>query len=68
MSGCTVEPCTETKYAYFFDLKDSGDVFYFDNVVSYVRKIMADVEKLEFDPQLKAEILILFLNKMVPFY
>ena len=51
-------PITETKYAYFFDLKDSGDVFYFDNVVSYVRKIMADIEKLEFDPQLKAEILI----------
>ena len=51
-------PTTVSKYAYFFDLKDSGDDFYFDNVVSYVRKVMADVEKLEFDPQLKAEILI----------
>jgi len=51
-------PITETKYAYFFDLKDCGDVFYFDNVIGYVRKIMADIEKLEFDSLLKAEILI----------
>ncbi len=52
------QPLAETKYAYFYDLKDCGDGFYFDNVTAYVRKVMADVEKLEFDPQLKAEILL----------
>ena len=51
-------PITVSKYAYFFDLKDSGDSFYFDNVVSYVRKIMADVEKLDFDSVAKREILL----------
>ena len=56
-------PFEETGYFRFFDLKDCGDDFYFDNVTAYVRKVLADVEKLDFDPQLKAEI---FLNsKMV---
>ena len=51
-------PITVSKYAYFFDLKDSGDNFYFDNVISYVRKVMADVAELDFDPVAKAEILL----------
>ena len=49
-------PISETKYAHLFDLKDSGDDFYFDNVTSYVRRVMADLEKVDFDEQMKREV------------
>ncbi|MGI6698870.1 MAG: family 20 glycosylhydrolase [Christensenellales bacterium] len=49
-------PLSETKYAHLFDMKDSGDDFYFDNVTAYVRRVMADIEKLDFDNRLKREI------------
>ena len=51
-------PLSETNYAYFYDLKDCGDDFYFDNVTAYVRAVLKDVEKLNFDEQLNAEILL----------
>jgi len=49
-------PISETRYAHLFDIKDSGDDFYFDNVTDYVRRVMADIEKLSFDERLKREI------------
>ena len=49
-------PVSQTRYAHLFDMKDSGDDFYFDNVTSYVRKIMADIEKLPLDDLHKREI------------
>jgi hypothetical protein len=49
-------PMSVTRYAHLFDMKDSGDDFYFDNVTAYVRKVMADIEKLDFDDRLKREI------------
>ena len=49
-------PISETRYAHLFDMKDSGDDFYFDNVTDYVRRVMADIEKLTFDGLLKREI------------
>ena len=49
-------PISETRYAHIFDMKDSGDDFYFDNVTDYVRRVMADIEKLDFDERLKREI------------
>jgi len=49
-------PLYETKYAHLFDMKDSGDSFYFDNVTEYVRRVQADIEKLDFDEELKREI------------
>jgi len=49
-------PMHETKYAHLFDLKDSGDDFYFDNVIDYIRKVQADIEKLTFDERFKREI------------
>ena len=49
-------PISQTKYAYLFDLKDCGDDFYFDNVTEYVRRVMADIEKLDFDDTYKREI------------
>ena len=51
-------PFPETGYFWFFDLKNCGDDFYFDNVTSYVRKVLSDVERLDFDTQLKAEIVL----------
>lgn len=49
-------PVSQTRYAHLFDMKDSGDDFYFDNVTAYVRKIMADIEKLPLDDLYKREI------------
>ena len=49
-------PLNVTRYAHLFDLKDSGDDFYFDNVTAYVRRVMADIEKLSFDETYKREI------------
>ena len=51
-------PLDETKYAYFYDLKEFGDEFYFNNVVDYVNKVLADIKKLEFDEQTKREIIL----------
>jgi hypothetical protein len=50
------QPISETRYAHLFDLKDSGDDFYFDNVIDYVRRVMADIEKVDFDEQMKREV------------
>ncbi|MBR5258327.1 MAG: hypothetical protein IKV51_05215, partial [Clostridia bacterium] len=49
-------PLNVTRYAHLFDMKDSGDDFYFDNVTEYVRRVMADVEKLPLDETYKREI------------
>ena len=49
-------PLKETRYAHLFDLKDSGDDFYFNNVTDYVGRVMADIEALDFDPGWKREI------------
>lgn len=49
-------PVSQTRYAHLFDMKDSGDDFYFDNVTAYVRTIMADIEKLNLDETYKREI------------
>ena len=50
------KPLHQTNHAYLFDMKDSGDDFYFDNVIDYVHRVMADIEKVDFDERLKAEI------------
>ncbi len=49
-------PLNQTKYVWLFDLKDRGDDFFFDNVTEYVRRVMADIEKLDFDETFKREI------------
>ena len=51
-------PLSESRYAYFYDLKEFGDEFYFNNVTEYVNKVLSDIKKLEFDEQLKAEIIL----------
>jgi hypothetical protein len=51
-------PMNETKYAHIFDLKDGYDDFYFDNVIDYVRRVLADIEKVDFDARMKREILV----------
>ncbi|MBQ2955292.1 MAG: family 20 glycosylhydrolase [Clostridia bacterium] len=49
-------PVSETRYAHLFDMKDSGDDFYFDNVTDYVRRVLTDIEKIDFDERMKREI------------
>ncbi len=49
-------PVSQTRYAHLFDIADSGDDFYFDNVTDYVRRVMADIEKVDFDERMKREI------------
>ena len=58
-------PLTESKYAYFYDIKEFADEFYFNNVTEYVGKVLADIEKLSFDDILKREIIL--NSKMVIF-
>ena len=49
-------PVSQTRYAHLFDLKDSGDDFYFNHVTAYVREVLADIEALSFDETWKREI------------
>ncbi len=49
-------PLSQTRYAHLFDMKDSGDDFYFDNVTDYVRRVQADIEKVDFDERMKREV------------
>ncbi len=51
-------PLSETKYVHLFDLKNRGDRFYFDNVIDYVRRVLADFEKVDIDPYFKREITV----------
>ncbi len=39
----------------FFDLKECGDEFYFDNITAYVRKCISNIEVLSFDETLKRQ-------------
>lgn len=57
--GRTIKlPLNEMICDKFLDLKACGDDFYFDNVIYYVNKILADVEKIDFDETLKREIVL----------
>ena len=51
-------PLNTTKFNHLYDLKDSGDVFYFDNVTAYVKKVLSDIEAVDFDESLKREIIL----------
>lgn len=51
-------PLNVTKFNHLYDLKDSGDAFYFDNVTSYVKKVLSDIEVVDFDTRLKREIVL----------
>ena len=59
MCGGTFKlPLTETNFNNLFDLKDSGDAFYFDNIIGYVTSVLSDIEKIAFDNRLKREIAV----------
>ena len=40
-----------------FNIKECGDDFYFDNVISYVGSVCRDIEKAKANENLKAEVL-----------
>ncbi len=52
------KPLSETDNLPFFDLKECGDDFYFDNLLDYCSKLYRDFEKLDIDDIIKREILI----------
>ena len=57
MCGMTLwQEIGKTGYGAYFDLKDCGDDFYFDNVIRYIEKVCADVKTLAFDEDYKQEI------------
>lgn len=51
-------PINVTQFIHLYDLKDSGDAFYFENVKNYVKSILSDIDKLDFDTYLKREIIL----------
>lgn len=52
------KPLTETAIYGDFDLLECGDDFYFDNVICYMKRIIADVEEIDFDENFKRQILV----------
>ena len=59
MCGMTLwQDIDKTSYGAYFDLKDCGDDFYFDNVIRYVREISEDVRNVEMDSAYKREIIL----------
>lgn len=50
-------PLEQTKYAYFYDLKDISDDFYFDNVIDYVKRVLEQIKAQDFNEQLKRDII-----------
>ena len=42
----------------FYDLKVSGDPFYFENIINYVNKCIVNVQALDFDENYKRQILL----------
>jgi len=52
------KPLTETAIPGFFDLKECGEDFYFDNVIWYMKKAIAGVEKVDFDETMKRQIIV----------
>ncbi|MBQ4629679.1 MAG: family 20 glycosylhydrolase [Clostridia bacterium] len=52
------KPLNETAVEPFFDLKDCGDDFYFENVTAYVQKCIDAVEKIDFDENWKRQVIV----------
>ncbi len=52
------EPLCETAHYVYFDLKNCIDNFYFDNVINYINSILKDVEKIDFDAELKRQVIL----------
>lgn len=59
MCGSVLQfPLEVRGYYHFFDLKECGDDFYFNNVIRYVEDVLKDVDKLDIDSQHKREIVL----------
>ncbi len=53
-----IKPLTETKVEPFYDLEECADVFYFENVIEYLKRCINGVSKVEFDDNYKRQVLI----------
>jgi len=51
-------PLDVTAYYTFFDLKNTPYDFYFDNIIGYMSKIIADLEEIDYDPTYKREMIL----------
>ncbi len=57
MCGSVLQfPLSVRGYYYFYDLKECGDDFFFDNVIRYVEDVLSDITKLPIDSQHMREI------------
>ncbi len=52
------KPLSETDIPYFFDLKECGEDFYFENIIWYVNRALAGVEKVDFDETMKRQVIL----------
>lgn len=52
------KPLSETAIEHFFDLKECGDDFYFENVIAYMKKAMAGLDAVEFDENWKRQAMV----------
>lgn len=53
-----VRTLLDTNVAPFYDLKEVGDVFYFENVLQYMNRCIEGVSKVDFDEHYKRQVLI----------
>ncbi len=59
MSCFTIrKPLSETAVEPFFDLKECGEDFYFENVIAYMKKALAGIEAVDFDNNWKRQVRI----------
>ena len=59
MCGSVLQFPLEVKgYYYFYNLKECGDDFFFNNVIRYVEDILEEIQKLPIDSQHKREIVL----------
>ncbi len=51
-------PITETAFPRFFDIKESGDAFYFENIIAYMKKAMDGFNELDIDDGWRRQVLV----------
>lgn len=51
-------PLSETAIPHFFDLKECGDDFYFNNITEYMKKCITGIETIDFDENWKRQVII----------
>lgn len=58
LGGNFWKPLSETKLYNLFDLKDYDTEFFYGNIIDYATKTISEIEKIQMDKELKAEIML----------